>query len=168
MVMKVPILPELAMSPAVIVTVICEALTKVAERGAEPLPTPMLTTDALTKPDPLIVSVKSAPPEKAFVGEMLEIDGTGLRAELTCSDRNTLCCLAPEVPVIVIVIVPTAADEEAVRLRVDDALPPAAGLTLAGEKAAVTPAGTPAILRLVAELKPPRLPTLTVARPPLP
>jgi hypothetical protein len=39
--------------------------------------------ELLINPEPLTVSVKPAPPEKAFVGEMLEIEGLGLLAALT-------------------------------------------------------------------------------------
>jgi len=76
--------------------------------------------------------------------------------------------MAPEVPVIVTVNVPAVADEETFSVRFEDALPPAGGVTLVGEKVAVTPLGRPETLRVVAALNPFRLPTVTVAEPLLP
>ena len=70
--------------------------------------------------------------------------------------------LDPEVPVIVIVLVPAAADEDAVNVRVDVALPFAGGVTGLAEKVAVTPLGSPLTLRVVAELNPPVLVTVIV------
>jgi len=52
------------------------------------------------------------------------------------------------------VAVPTAADEEAVSVRVEVALPLAGGVTGLVENAAVTPEGRPDALSVVAELKP--------------
>ena len=74
----------------------------------------------------------------------------------------------PEVPVMVTVAVPTVALEEAVSVRVDVALPFAAGVTGLVENAAVTPAGRPEALNVVAELKPPELVTVIVLVPLLP
>jgi hypothetical protein len=59
----------------------------------------------------------------------------------------------PEVPVTVTVAVPMVAEEEAVSVRVDVALPFALGVTELGEKLAVTPLGRPVALNVVAELK---------------
>jgi hypothetical protein len=53
----------------------CVELTNIVGRG-EPL---TLTTDPLTNPDPLTVSVKLDPRASAIEGEILEIDGAGLR-----------------------------------------------------------------------------------------
>jgi hypothetical protein len=65
--------------------------------------------------------------------------------------------------------VPFGADEVAETVKVDEALPPAGGVTVAGAKLAVTPAGTPEMLRPVATLNPFVLPTVTVVEvPPLP
>jgi hypothetical protein len=58
-----------------------------------------------------------------------------------------------EVPVTVTVAVPVVAEEEAVSVRVDVALPFALGVTELGEKLAVTPLGRPVALNVVAELK---------------
>src|SRR5258708_39252492 len=44
-------------------------------------------TELLTNPEPFTVSVKAGPPENAFVGEMLEIEGAGLLAALTANVR---------------------------------------------------------------------------------
>jgi len=101
----------------------------------------------------LIVRVKSEPPENTLEGEILEIVGTGLMVALTMSVSVTACWSVPEVPVTVRVNVPAVAVDEAVMVRVDDALPLAGGVTLAGEKVAVTPAGKPETLRLVELLK---------------
>lgn len=49
--------------------------------------------------------------------------------------------------------VPAGAEEDAVRVKVDDALLPAGGVTLVGENVAVTPLGSPVMLRLTALLK---------------
>ena len=69
---------------------------------------------------------------------------------------------------MVTVAVPTVALEEAVSVRVDVALPFAAGVTGLVENAAVTPAGRPEALKVVAELKPPELVTVMVLVPLLP
>jgi hypothetical protein len=63
----------------------------------------------------------------------------------------------PEVPVIVTVAAPVVAVEEAVSVRVEVALPFAAGVTGLVENVAVTPVGRPVALSVVAELKPPVL-----------
>ena len=74
----------------------------------------------------------------------------------------------PEIPEMVSENVPVLAVEDAARVRVEDALPPAGGVTLTGANVAVTPLGKPEMFRLVAELNPFRLPTVTVALPLLP
>ena len=66
---------------------------------------------------------------------------------------------------IVTVAVPTVALEEAVSVRVEVALPFAAGVTGLVENAAVTPVGRPVALSVVAELKPPVLVTVIVLVP---
>ncbi len=63
----------------------------------------------------------------------------------------------PDVPVMVTVAAPTVALAEAVSVSVEVALPFAAGVTGLVENAAVTPAGRPVALNVVAELKPPVL-----------
>src|SRR5512143_611685 len=73
--------------------------------------------------------------------------------------------MPPEVPLTVSVEVPVVAVEEAVSVRVDLALPPEGGVTGLAEKAAVTPLGSPRTLRVVAELNPLRLVTVTVELP---
>ena len=69
----------------------------------------------------------------------------------------------PAAAVIFTVNVPTGADTGTDSVNVEEALPPGAGVTVAGAKDAATPDGSPVRLRLVAPLKPPRLPTMTVA-----
>jgi hypothetical protein len=70
--------------------------------------------------------------------------------------------------VIVIVLVPAAADEETVNVRVEVTLPFAGGVTGFLENAAVTPEGRPLALSVVAESKPPVLVTVIVLVPLLP
>jgi hypothetical protein len=67
---------------------------------------------------------------------------------------GVLLVVEPEVPVTVTVLVPVVAVEDAVKVNVEVALPLAGGVTGLVEKAAVTPAGSPEVLRVVAELKP--------------
>lgn len=69
---------------------------------------------------------------------------------------------------IVTVAVPTVALEEAVRVRVEFALPLAGGVTGLVENVAVTPLGKPLALSVVAELNPPVLVTVIVLVPLLP
>lgn len=68
----------------------------------------------------------------------------------------------PEVPVMVTVLVPVAAVDDAVNVKVEDALPFAGGVTGLVEKAAVTPLGNPDALSVVAELNPFWLATVMV------
>jgi hypothetical protein len=88
--------------------------------------------------------------------------------ELTERAMVVLRVLDPEVPVIVIVVVPTVADEDAVSVRVDVALPLAGGVTGLVENVAVTPLGKPLTLNVAAESKPPVLLTVIVLVPLLP
>jgi hypothetical protein len=74
----------------------------------------------------------------------------------------------PEVPVIVTVAVPTAAEDDAVSVSTEVALPFEGGVTGFVENAAVTPLGNPLALRVVAELNPPVLVTVIVLVPLLP
>jgi len=64
------------------------------------------------------------------------------------------CVSEPEVPVTVTELVPVAAVAEAVKVKVEVAVPLAGGVTGLGEKAAVTPLGSPEALSVVAELNP--------------
>ena len=66
--------PAVAISAAVIAAVNCVALTKVVVLAA-PL---NFTTDVDTKPVPLTVRVKAAPPALALVGEREVVVGAGL------------------------------------------------------------------------------------------
>src|SRR5258706_13494292 len=68
----------------------------------------------------------------------------------------------PEVPVRGTLVVPVAAVAEAVKVRVEVALPFAGGVTGLAEKAAVTPLGRADRLSVVAELKPFTLVTVMV------
>src|SRR5256885_9393346 len=61
---------------------------------------------------------------------------------------------APEVPLMVMLVVPVVAVPDAVNVSVEVALPLAGGVTGLLEKDAVTPLGNPEALRVVAELKP--------------
>src|SRR6202047_5580944 len=72
------------------------------------------------------------------------------------------CTSDPEVPVTVTVLVPEGAEADAVKVKVEVALPFAGGVTGLVEKAAVTPLGSPEALSVVAELKPLRLVTVVV------
>src|SRR5258708_4695842 len=73
------------------------------------------------------------------------------------------CTSEPDVPVTVTVLVPVVAVEDAVKVKVDVALPFAGGVTGLVEKAAVTPPlGRPDALSVVAELNPLRLVTVMV------
>jgi hypothetical protein len=67
--------------------------------------------------------------------------------------------------VIVTVAAPVVAVADAVRVRVEVTLPFAAGVTGFAENAAVTPAGRPVALNVVAELNPPVLVTVIVLVP---
>ena len=70
--------------------------------------------------------------------------------------------MEPEVPVTVILVVPVVAVADAVKVRVEVALPFAGGVTGLVEKAAVTPVGSADRLSVVAELNPFTLATVTV------
>src|SRR5712692_9007616 len=71
--------------------------------------------------------------------------------------------MPPEAPVTVRLKVPAAAVDETASVNVEEALPPAAGVTLVGENVAVTPLGRVLeTLSPVAALKPFRLVTVTV------
>jgi hypothetical protein len=63
----------------------------------------------------------------------------------------------PDVPVIVTVAAPVAAEADAVSVSVEVTLPFAGGVTGLVENAAVTPEGRPLALSVVAELNPPVL-----------
>jgi len=62
--------------------------------------------------------------------------------------------IEPEVPVTVTVVGPIVAVGEAVKVKVEDALPLGGGVTGLVEKAAVTPLGRPETLSVVPELNP--------------
>ncbi len=68
----------------------------------------------------------------------------------------------PLVPVIVNVTVPTVAVDVAVRVRVDDTVPSAGGVTGLRLKDAETPLGRPETVSEVELLKPPAEVTVTV------
>ena len=81
----------------------------------------------------------------------------GCAAVFTVRLMVVVCVVEPDVPVIVTVVVPVVALEEAVSVRVDVALPFAGGVTGLVENAAVTPVGNPEALSVVAALKPLKL-----------
>jgi hypothetical protein len=83
----------------------------------------------------------------------------------TVSAMVVLCVVEPEVPVIVTVAAPTVAEAEAVSVRVEVAVPFAAGVTGLVENVAVTPLGKPLALSVVAESNPPVLVTVIVLVP---
>jgi hypothetical protein len=74
-----------------------------------------------------------------------------------------VCVRLPDFAAIFSKNVPVAAEEEADTVRVDEALPPAGGVTVDGLNEALTPVRSPETLRLVAALKPFKLRTVTVA-----
>lgn len=86
------------------------------------------------------------------VGEAL-MAKFGVGAAVTVSPNVVVWLLPPPVAVIVIVAVPTVADELAVRERVDEPEPGAA--IVDGLKAALTPDGSPDAEREIAELNDP-------------
>ena len=73
-----------------------------------------------------------------------------------------VCTMVPEVPVIVTVEVPCVAVEDAVKVRVEVAVPLAGGVTGLVENDAVTPLGNPEAESVVAELNPFMLVTVIV------
>jgi hypothetical protein len=89
-------------------------------------------------------------------------------AAFTVSETVALCVVEPEVPVIVTVAAPTVAEEEAVSVSVEVAVPFAGGVTGLVENVAVTPLGKPLALSVVAESNPPALVTVIVLVPLLP
>ena len=89
----------------------------------------------------------------------------GVAAAFTVRLSVALCVVEPDVPVIVTVAVPVVADAEAVSVSVEETLPPDAGVTGFGENAAVTPAGRPLALSVVAAWKPFKLEIVTVLAP---
>jgi hypothetical protein len=84
---------------------------------------------------------------------------------LTVSATVVVWVVEPDVPVMVIVAVPTVAAEDAVSVSVEVAVPLAGGVTGLVENVAVTPLGNPLALSVVAELKPPVLVTVIVLVP---
>src|SRR5450432_2739957 len=77
-----------------------------------------------------------------------------LLEELTVNAMFVVAVSVPDVPVTVTVLVPVVAVEDAVNIRVEVAVPFAGGVTGLGANAAVTPAGSPETLSVVAELNP--------------
>jgi hypothetical protein len=84
---------------------------------------------------------------------------------LTVSVKVVLWTSEPEVPVIVTLNVPVAANEDAVRVRPELVLPFAAGVTGFVTNEAVTPLGRPEALKLTGKAKPFRLVTVVVVLP---
>src|ERR1700674_3505308 len=81
----------------------------------------------------------------------------GVAAAFTVSAMVVLCVVDPDTPVMVTVAAPVVAEEEAVSVSVELAVPFAGGVTGLVENAAVTPLGKPVALSVVAELNPFRL-----------
>ena len=81
----------------------------------------------------------------------------GVAAAFTVRVMVVLCVVDPDTPLTVTVAVPVVAEDDAVSVSVEVALPLAGGVTGLVENAAVTPLGKPVALRVVAELKPFRL-----------
>ena len=113
------------------------------------------------KPSTLvIVSVSDAFPPSSTVNDEGETDKVkfgDVAAAFTVSAIVVLWLVDPDVPVIVTVAAPVVAVEDAVSVRVEVALPFAAGVTGLVENDAVTPLGKPLALSVVAELNPPVL-----------
>src|SRR5580700_10124317 len=78
----------------------------------------------------------------------------GCAAAFTVRVIVVLCVVDPDTPVTVTVAVPVVADDEAVSVKVELAVPFAGGVTGLVENAAVTPLGKPVALSVVAELNP--------------
>ena len=98
-------------------------------------------------------------------------DGEAPIVKLGCAGGFTVRLIVvewvvePEVPVRVTVAGPVVAVDEAVRVKVEVALPFAGGVTGFVENVAVTPLGRPEALSVVAELKPFKLVMVTVLVP---
>jgi hypothetical protein len=151
---------EFALPPAGGVTVVGENV------AVTPLGSPaMLKPTALAKPFrlPTVTVSLELPPwvRLAEAGETLTLK-SGCAAVPTVMVRVLLWLIKPALPVIFTAKVPVAAEEDADTVRMDEALPPAGGVTVDGLKDAVTPVGNPERLKLVAALKPFTLPTVTV------
>jgi hypothetical protein len=149
-------------------------VTGLAEAVAEtPLGSPLtLTLTAELNPFTLVtVRVVDTRPPSVMVNE----EGASERVKFSVPEEEftvramvVLCVIDPEVPVTVIVVVPTVAVGDAVSVSVDVALPFAGGVTGLVENVAVTPLGSPLTLKVVAESKPPVLVTVIVLVPLLP
>ena len=134
--------------------------TGLAEAVAE---TPLGNSFTLSSTDPLnpftlvMVSVVEVLLPSSMVKEEGDNDMVKFFAPedaFTVSEIVVLFVVEPEVPVIVIVAVPTVALDEAVSVRVEVALPLAGGVTGLVENDAVTPEGRPEALSVVAESNP--------------
>ena len=86
-------------------------------------------------------------------------------AGVTVSETGAPCVSEPEVPVTWKEVLPAAAEPETLTVRVLLALPLAGGVTEAGLKPQVTPAGSPVQARPTAEPKALTLATVTVVVP---
>jgi len=96
-------------------------------------------------------------PTVAHFGAFKVLSKTAICAvpdELTVNVMFVLAVSVPDVPVMVTVLVPVVAVDDAVNVSVDVVLPLAGGVTGLVEKAAVTPLGRPEALSVVAELNP--------------
>jgi hypothetical protein len=130
-----------------------------------------LSVVAELKPPVLVTVIVLVPllpcPIVSEAGEALTLK-PGATAAFTVRLNVVLCVVEPLVPVMVTVAAPVVADEDAVSVSVELALPPEAGVIGFAENDAVTPEGRPLTLRVVAELNPFRLVTVTVLVPLVP
>lgn len=125
-------------------------------------------TEPLNPPTLVIVSVLVTVLPSSIVNEAGDTDNVKFFVvldEVTVSAIVVLAVVDPDVPVIVTVADPTVADDEAVSVSVEVAVPPDAGVTGFVENAAVTPLGNPEALSVVAESNPFTLVTVMVLVP---
>ena len=117
------------------------------------------STAELNPPTLVTVRVVDTLPLSSTVNEEGDRDSVKflVAEEFTVSAMVVVWVIEPETPVIITVAVPTVAEEDAVSVRVEVAVPFAGGVTGLVEKVAVTPLGNPLALSVVAESKPPVL-----------
>ena len=126
--------------------------------STEPLNPPTLVmVSVFVTVDPSSIVNDEGDNDRVKFGEVLD--------EVTVSEIVVLAVVDPDVPVIVIVAVPTVAEDEAVSVSVEVALPFAGGVTGLVENDAVTPLGSPETLSVVAESNPFWLATVIVLVP---
>ena len=153
----------LAVSVSVLAPVVLlglnDAVTPLGRPDAERLTLPVKPFDGVS----VIVVVALVPCSTVTLpGEAERAKSAGVLG-LTVRLNVLECTKVPDVPVTVTVVVPVFAAAEAVNVNVEFALPFAAGVTVDGENAAVTPLDKPDTVRFTAVLKPTRLVIVTVS-----